>query len=72
MRRAAELAGTPSERSYVLFVLGRTESMLGLQADALESIRMARSLEPSESRLNAAQQSLEAILLMGDAAKVRQ
>lgn len=46
MRRAVELASDPGERAYALFILARTESMLGLPADALLHLRQSQALGP--------------------------
>src|SRR5262245_8810723 len=62
LRRAVDLAQTPDEQAYARFVLGRTQSMIGLQADALESISAARTLAPNVPVLRDLEASTRAIL----------
>jgi tetratricopeptide (TPR) repeat protein len=62
VRRAVELARTTDERAYALFILGRMQSLMGLQADALESVMAARTLAPDVGVMKDFESSLRAIL----------
>ena len=68
LHRAVGLAQAADERAYALFILGRSQSLLGLQPDALESITMARALAPNVPVLKDLEVSLRAILTEGGAA----
>jgi tetratricopeptide (TPR) repeat protein len=63
LRRSAELARTADERAYALFILGRTQSLIGIQADALESVMMAQALAPNVSVLGGFELSQRLILM---------
>lgn len=68
LRRSVEVARTPDEGAYALFVLGRIQSSIGLQADALESAGTARALAPGTGILEEFELSRKMVLMDQDPA----